>query len=281
MREVLDLSDVQSIVRLLGSVAERTPDPLDPALRKRTLVSGLARLIHADVWLWHQGRGVPPHESPMLFAELHGGYESEEQRTHHILALTDPTFDELCNKPVGQHCNWAGTRHITRTRRQLIGDAHWYGQPFHEQRLKPAGLDDCMLSFYLLDPKTWSAMGFWRKAGREPFSDRERCIAHVVTSEIDWLHRDGTQVPAADRVSQLSRRLKEVLLLTLAGDSRKQIAAKLEISPYTVADHHKALYTHFGVNTRAELMSRFLAGGGATGPSGDPVAALGPHTNGI
>lgn len=276
MREVLDLSDVQSIVRLLSSVVDHVPDPLDPAYRKRVLVSGLARLIDADVWLWHQGRGVPPDESPMLFAELHGGYESDDQRTNHILALTDPNFDELCQKPLGQHCGWSTNRHVTRTRRQLTSDENWYGQPFYEQRLKPAGLDECMISFYLLDPKTWSAMGFWRKTGRPPFGDRERCIAHVVTGEIDWLHRDGTQVPAADRVSLLSRRLKEVLLLTLAGDSRKQIAAKLKISPYTVADHHKALYAHFRVNTRAELMSRFLAGGGedstATpdGPPKDP-----------
>jgi DNA-binding CsgD family transcriptional regulator len=52
-----------------------------------------------------------------------------------------------------------------------------------------------------------------------------------------------------------------VLFLLMSGDSRKQIASKLKISPNTVADHVQAIYRQFGVNSRGELLGRFITGG--------------------
>ncbi|HEX8916520.1 MAG TPA: helix-turn-helix transcriptional regulator [Humisphaera sp.] len=262
MTETLAVEDVRAIVRLLGEVAEMAPTPADPAARKRHLLTGLAAMVGADVWLWHQGRGMPPKESPMLFAELHGGYDSDEQRTHHLLALTDPEFDARCQQRIGDHCAWDAAPHVTRTRRQFVDDTVWYAGTEYARRLCQAGLDDCMLAMYLLAPDAWSGIGLWRRAGRDPFSARDRCIVHVVTSEVDWLHREGTDVPAADHVVSLPPRLRQVLLLTLAGHGRKEIAAKLDLSPHTIGDYHKALHKHFGVRSRVELMRQFMSGGG-------------------
>ena len=44
----------------------------------------------------------------------------------------------------------------------------------------------------------------------------------------------------------------------LDGDGEKQAAARLGISPATVREYVQALYRHFGVTTRAELMADFL-----------------------
>ncbi len=55
-------------------------------------------------------------------------------------------------------------------------------------------------------------------------------------------HRSGTAVPASKNVVELSPRERQVMLLLIAGDSRKQVAAKLKLSQHTVADYLKEIY---------------------------------------
>jgi len=58
-RDSLPESDVRAIVRLLGQLAGSLADILT---RKKQLMIGLARLVHADGWLWSVTRvknGVP------------------------------------------------------------------------------------------------------------------------------------------------------------------------------------------------------------------------------
>jgi DNA-binding CsgD family transcriptional regulator len=57
---------------------------------------------------------------------------------------------------------------------------------------------------------------------------------------------------------KLSPRQQQTLELLLAGDSEKQIARKLKLSPHTVHVYVKAIYRSFGVNSRAELLARFV-----------------------
>lgn len=46
------------------------------------------------------------------------------------------------------------------------------------------------------------------------------------------------------------------------GRSEAQLAAELGLSPHTVHDYVKALYRHFGVQSRAELLALCVARGG-------------------
>lgn len=54
----------------------------------------------------------------------------------------------------------------------------------------------------------------------------------------------------------LTPRESEVLVEVLAGRSRNEIAKRLFISPYTVQDHLKNIFTKTGVNSRRSLVSR-------------------------
>jgi DNA-binding NarL/FixJ family response regulator len=56
----------------------------------------------------------------------------------------------------------------------------------------------------------------------------------------------------------LTPRLQEVLGRLLEGDSEKQAARRLGISPATVHDHVKRLYVDLGVSSRGELFAHFL-----------------------
>ena len=56
----------------------------------------------------------------------------------------------------------------------------------------------------------------------------------------------------------LTPRMEQTLQRLLSGDSEKQIAAKLRISPNTVHVYVKSLYRQFDVCSRGELLARFV-----------------------
>ena len=57
----------------------------------------------------------------------------------------------------------------------------------------------------------------------------------------------------------LSPRLQQTLQSLLAGDSEKQVARKLGLSPHTVHVYVKKLYRRYGVSSRAELLAKWVA----------------------
>jgi DNA-binding CsgD family transcriptional regulator len=62
----------------------------------------------------------------------------------------------------------------------------------------------------------------------------------------------------ADAGPPLSRRERETLELLLAGNAEKQIATRLSISRHTVHVYVKSLYKRFGVNSRPELLAKWV-----------------------
>jgi DNA-binding CsgD family transcriptional regulator len=56
----------------------------------------------------------------------------------------------------------------------------------------------------------------------------------------------------------LSPRERQTLELLLAGNAEKQIASRLAISRHTVHVYVKSLYKRFGVNSRGELLARWV-----------------------
>jgi DNA-binding CsgD family transcriptional regulator len=64
--------------------------------------------------------------------------------------------------------------------------------------------------------------------------------------------------PPPDLAAGLSPRHEQTLRRLLAGDSEKQIARHLGVSHHTVHVYVKALYRHFDVSSRGELLARFV-----------------------
>lgn len=59
--------------------------------------------------------------------------------------------------------------------------------------------------------------------------------------------------------STLTRREKQVVLLSMRGFSSKLIAKELEISPGTVRNHKKHIYAKLGVKSQAQIFALFLS----------------------
>jgi DNA-binding CsgD family transcriptional regulator len=58
--------------------------------------------------------------------------------------------------------------------------------------------------------------------------------------------------------AECSPRVRQTLARLLAGDSEKQVAAHLRLSPHTVHVYVKRLYRHYDVCSRGELLARFI-----------------------
>jgi DNA-binding NarL/FixJ family response regulator len=56
----------------------------------------------------------------------------------------------------------------------------------------------------------------------------------------------------------LSPRLQQALVALLAGESEKEVAQRLELSPTTAHQYIQQLYRHFGVQSRAQLLAQML-----------------------
>jgi DNA-binding CsgD family transcriptional regulator len=69
--------------------------------------------------------------------------------------------------------------------------------------------------------------------------------------------------PSTPDLDPLTRRERQVLELVEQGLATKRIASLLDITPWTVSDHLKAIFAKKGVSSRAELLALVIARGRA------------------
>jgi DNA-binding CsgD family transcriptional regulator len=255
MLKSLPLEDVKAIVRMLADIAIHQGSIGE---KRKALLCNLAALVKSDAWFWVHSGGAARDNTPMMFSMVDGGWRDEHQRGMILQSHYTPGA-AVINEHFQIHA--AGMRHVTRTRRDVVSDEIWYACDFYKNHWLPAHVEDFLFDVYPIGDGVISGIALHRERGKALFSDRERCLVHLLTSQIDWLHRAGTDVPAAGKVGALTIRQRAVMLLLLQGEGRKQIARKLSISEHTVGDHLKAIHTHFSVSSRGELLAQFISGG--------------------
>jgi DNA-binding CsgD family transcriptional regulator len=252
--KALGEEDVRQIVRLLADVAIMEGDL---AAKKQVLMQGLQTMVGADGWLWSVTHVDPGTRVPVCTGLMHAGLD-EDQLTGWLEAS-----QSACPPPEDEPC-FALTRagkHFTRTRQQLVSDADWYSHPAIIRHRLDRGLDHFLYSVYpLVDADIFSAIGFFRHTGRLPFDERESRIAHIVLSEVEWLHYAELPGERGHKVPQLTPRQRVVLIMLVEAHDKDKIANLLHLSPHTVKDYMKAIYKHFGVSSQLELIHRFRFG---------------------
>src|SRR5213595_2260676 len=72
----------------------------------------------------------------------------------------------------------------------------------------------------------------------------------------------GEQVGASNgkrlKHNDLPPRVAQTLQCLLSGQSEKEVARELGLSPHTIHVYVKTLHKHFNVSSRAELLARFV-----------------------
>ncbi|MGF1679155.1 MAG: helix-turn-helix transcriptional regulator [Candidatus Methylacidiphilales bacterium] len=247
--------DVRAMVRLLGEVASLQADH---ATCKRELMNGLCRLIQGDCWVWalmcQPGDGRPQVYTSML----HDGFDSD--RLNRLMEANDHPEMSWVARRFFEELQQRG-KHITRARHQIISDDDFSRTQAFEGWTR-ADIGSLILSMVPLEGESGSFVGIYRRSQAPAFTERECRIAHIVLSEVTWLHGQGWPEDRGVTVPQLSPRQRNVLNWLIMGYDRKKIADLMGISPNTVAGYTKEIYRHFGVNTQAALQARFFSGDG-------------------
>ncbi len=148
---------------------------------------------------------------------------------------------------------------VTRSRSQLWPDAAWYHSRAFNEYHRASGVDDYIISIHQI-PERGTASSIWihRPVGDKPFTRRDRTMVQIIHQHVAPLIGLSLASCADPSPNALSPRRREVLKRLLAGDSEKQIGTTLGITRATAHEHVSAIYRHFSVSSRAELMARFL-----------------------
>jgi DNA-binding CsgD family transcriptional regulator len=221
-------------------------------------MDGLGELIGADAWVWCLGCQVEAGQQPVYLSMSHGGFD-DKRYAGMLRAAVHPDMAWISEKLI-RDMRQKKTQ-VTRLREQLVGEdvLALTGIATH---LKEADIGPFIVALRPIDETFVSCLGLYRRQSESPFTERECRIAHIVLSEVPWLHEQGWPEDRGTSVPRLSPRRQLVLNLLLDGRCRKEIADLLSISEYTVAGYQKDIYSHFDVESQVALMRRFQLGNG-------------------
>ncbi|MCU0797239.1 MAG: LuxR family transcriptional regulator [Akkermansiaceae bacterium] len=258
--------DVRKMVRLLGEVISTPGDFME---KKVQLMNGLCGIIDADAWVWGVGQHNPEN-APFYVAFAKGGFD-DERFGRLMEAVNHPEMENFA-RPFSEELNVSGS-HLTRLRQQINRDGTFSGSDAERAWLR-ANIDGVILSCKPLSDGGFSSIGIYRNADKPLFAERECRIAHIVLSEVPWLHLEGWPSERGESAKTLYPRLRTVLNLLIESWSRKQIAQHLGLRENTVHGYVKEIYQHFQVHSHAELMKRFSSGNGGDLPLTPPAEKI-------
>jgi DNA-binding CsgD family transcriptional regulator len=215
----------------------------------------LCRLIGVPAAVGGEGRLIRPHGAVEAISAFDAGLDSRGREFymayHRELGPGgDPIFRALQHLP---------GRHVTRTRRQLVSDSIWYRSVAWNEYRRPANIDDQLTSVcQISDGGAVSVIALLRAHGERQFSPREQRVLSFFHGELGALIGRCIVSATEPRPDKLSPRLRQTLACLLEGDSEKQVASHLGLSQATTHQYVIALYRHFGVQSRAQLMAHAI-----------------------
>ena len=250
--DLLRVQDVRDVYRLIGECRDLGNDP---ALWQRRMADGLRRLLGATGASAGEGLWVRPHGpiKPVSVFEVGFDPRGRERLMAYVRqngAEVDPIF-----KALSAH---AGPL-VTRTRRQLVSDAEWYRSVSFNEYRRVGGFDHQLTSVCRVsDEGASSGIGAYRAIGERDFSEREQRQLQFFHEELGRLIGRSLVSGLEPGPEKLSPRLRQTLACLLEGDSEKQAAARLGLSQATAHQYVAALYRHFKVRSRGQLLAHVI-----------------------
>jgi hypothetical protein len=250
----LRIKDIRAAYRLVGECRELGGDHRAWRLH---MLEGLRQLVGARVALYMQMDRIGSGDETVLEPMDSGFLDTHERDlwAHYVRArahLDDP-FNVAFLK---------GLDASLRTRRldSVVDAREWYRPRHYNDYVRACRLDDRITSSLRLPDGSRSAFQvivLHRSAADGKYSRRDQRLVHIFHHELGTFLGAHLSMPQAD-VDDLALpfRLQQVLACLMQGDSEKQVAARLGISPHTVNRHVQRLYRKYGVHSRGQLLYR-------------------------
>ena len=172
-----------------------------------------------------------------------------------MMRLTAPLAQALMEKKT----------HLTRMRQQTDPENNFQRSDAYSL-WSEADVSPGILSCRPMDARTISAVSVYRRMDAPLFTEREVRIAHILLTEVPWLHQVDDSEDSTTAAPKLAPRQNTVFNLLALGLSRQHIAENLGISLHTLSGYVKQVYHHFRVHSQAELIARFQQGDGGDKP---------------
>jgi DNA-binding CsgD family transcriptional regulator len=250
--DLLRVRDVRDAYRLIGECRDLGSDP---ALWQMRMLAGLCQLVGATAGaggeaLWTR---TAHHIQPISAFEIGLDARGRERFTAYFREIGpqgDPIFRALEDVP---------GRVVTRTRSAMVSDVVWHRSAAFNEYRRPAGVNHCLTSVWQVSHQgAITVICLHHAVGERDFSPGEVRLLEFFHGEIGRLV--GRQLVSATEPSpeKLSPRLRQTLTCLVEGDSEKQVAARLGLSPTTVHEYVTALYRRFGVQSRGQLLAHVL-----------------------
>lgn len=143
----------------------------------------------------------------------------------------------------------------TIRRGDVVDDDAWFRCDHFNQVRRPLGFGEAIYAKLVTPDGRRLKLSFHRESGDKPYDADHARLVQIFNQSLSRLY----VVPSHESVAALPPRLRPVLRRLLAGDAEKQAAMKLGLSRHTVHEYTRALYRSFGVNSRGELLAKFVA----------------------
>ena len=246
------LKELRAVYRLIGECRELG---LDANLWRLHMLHGLLRILGAKAGLCFNIHH-PLDNRERITALLAAGLTDAD----HLLWSRYPQANAQRRDPFHQgYFRGLGGRLRTRRLDDVVDPDTWYRSCHYRDYVWPCGLGDRIATSLRLGAQSGSPIQtimMHRDAAKGRFARRTVRLLHLFHHEL------GTSVgrylilpcSSGENSAPLPPRLRQVLACLLQGNSEKQIAQRLGISPYTVNRHVQRLYRHFGVRSHRELV---------------------------
>jgi DNA-binding CsgD family transcriptional regulator len=245
--DLLRVQDVRDAYRLIGECRDLGSDPV---LWQTRFLEGLCRLIGAPMAAGGEGVLVHPRGELQPLTTFSAGFDAAGQK-----ALTSfmrevgpagcPFISSLARLPGSV---------VTRTRAQLVPDRVWYrSRSFDYHRQSHSGRQ--LASFCWTGGAAAIAIVLVRAVGEPEFAPRQQRLLDFFHAELGPLIGRALVSATEPTLERLAPRLRQTLACLLEGDSEKQVAARLGLSHATVHQYVTALYRHYKVQSRGQLLA--------------------------
>lgn len=248
----LRLRDVRDAYRLIGDCRDLGADPV---LWHSRMLQGLSDLIGATGATGGEGRWRRPGGMPSPASGFSVGLDARAQQHLTVYLQKNGVEDD----PVVQALRYIAGPLVVRTRAQIVTDVKWYRSRTFNEYLEPLHFDNQLASVCEVSGgQAVSVLSLHRGAADRDFSERERRLLRFFHGELGRLIGNALVSVFDPDPLHLPRRQRETLARLLEGDSEKQVATRLGVSPATAHQYVTSLYRRFGVRSRAELLAHFL-----------------------